>query len=121
LPWALEGIKLGHDVLEIGPGPGLTTDWLQDHPIRLTCLEVDRDFARQLGRRAATSRIRVHCGDATAMPYRNCTFSTIVSFTMLHHLASPALQDRLLGEVYRVLKPGSAEGGAAVRDSHIPM
>jgi hypothetical protein len=29
LPWALEGIDLGSDVLEIGPGPGLTTDWLR--------------------------------------------------------------------------------------------
>src|SRR6516165_7436715 len=29
LPWALSGIQLGEQVLEVGPGPGLTTDWLR--------------------------------------------------------------------------------------------
>ncbi len=26
LPWALDGIDLGESVLEVGPGPGVTTD-----------------------------------------------------------------------------------------------
>lgn len=26
IPWALDGVDLGDDVLEVGPGPGLTTD-----------------------------------------------------------------------------------------------
>ena len=26
LPWVLQGVELGDDVLEIGPGPGITTD-----------------------------------------------------------------------------------------------
>jgi len=30
---------------------------------------------------------------------------------MLHHVASPALQDRLFAEVYRVLRPGGAFAG----------
>jgi hypothetical protein len=29
LPWALQGVELGDDVLEIGPGPGVTTDVLR--------------------------------------------------------------------------------------------
>jgi hypothetical protein len=29
LPWALDGQDLGDDVLEVGPGPGLTTDVLR--------------------------------------------------------------------------------------------
>ncbi|MBP1770240.1 MAG: methyltransferase type 11, partial [Candidatus Aminicenantes bacterium] len=28
LPFALKGVDLGDDVLEIGPGPGLTTEFL---------------------------------------------------------------------------------------------
>ena len=26
LPWVLDGCELGDDLLEVGPGPGLTTD-----------------------------------------------------------------------------------------------
>ena len=39
LPWALEGVDLGDDVLEVGPGPGVTTDLLRGRTPRLTALE----------------------------------------------------------------------------------
>src|ERR1019366_3782613 len=45
------------------------------------------------------------------MPYRDCTFSGAVSFTMFHHIPSQALQDRLFAEVYRVLRPGGVFAG----------
>ena len=46
LPWALQGVELGDDVLEIGPGPGVTTDLLRGRTRRLTALEVDADGGR---------------------------------------------------------------------------
>ena len=111
LPWSLNGVELGNDVLEIGPGPGLTTDWLRRHHGRITCLEVDRDLACSLGQRTARDGVRVHCGNATAMPYRDCTFSSVVLFTVLHHVPSGALQNRLFAEAYRVLRPGGTFAG----------
>ena len=45
-------------------------------------------------------------GDATAMQFPEASFDTAVCFTMLHHVPSRALQDRLLAEAHRVLKPG---------------
>jgi len=111
LPWSLRGVDLGNDVLEVGPGPGLTTDWLKHRYKSLNCIEVDQELAGLLGLRTANSNVRVQCADATKMPYRDGTFSGAVSFTMLHHVASPALQDRLFAEVYRVLRPGGAFAG----------
>lgn len=111
LPWALAGVGLGNDVLEIGPGPGLTTDWLRDRCTGLTCLEVDRDLAGSLGQRMSGRGIRVDCGDATAMPYPDCSFSTVVVFTVLHHVSSIELQNRLFAEAYRVLRPGGIFAG----------
>jgi len=111
LPWSLRGVDLGNDVLEVGPGPGLTTDWLRGRHTSLTCIEVDRELARSLGLRTRNSNIRVQCADATSMPYRDATFSGAVSFTMLHHVPSAALQDRLFAEVYRVLTPGGVFAG----------
>ncbi|MGH9691295.1 MAG: class I SAM-dependent methyltransferase [Candidatus Acidiferrales bacterium] len=111
LPWSLAGIDLGDEILEIGPGPGLTTDWLRHRYRAITCLEVDPRLARSLGKRTAGTNVTVRLGDATAMPFRDRTFSAVVSFTMLHHVPSNFLQDRLFAEAYRVLKPGGVFAG----------
>ena len=112
LPWSLNELDLGDDVLEIGPGPGLTTDWLRQRYRHLTCLEVDPSLAFSLKKRTAGTDIDVHLGDATAMPFPDEAFSSVVSFTMLHHVPSAGLQNQLFAEVYRVLKPGGVFAGA---------
>ena len=61
------------------------------------------------------TNVKVVEGDATAMPFADGSFSGAVSFTMLHHVPSPELQDRLLAEVYRVLKPGGIFAGSDSR------
>jgi len=111
LPWALDGLDLGSHVLEVGPGPGLTTDVLRSRVPRLTCVEIDPRFAAALDRRHAGRNVRVVCEDATAMSFPDRTFDAAVCFTMLHHVPSPALQDRLLREVARVLRPGAVFAG----------
>jgi len=110
LPWALAGADLGADVLEIGPGPGLTTDVLATRVRRLTALEIDAALATALRRRQGA--VRVVEGDATAMPFPDASFSGAVSFTMLHHVPTAAAQDRLLEEVRRVLRPGGTFAGS---------
>jgi len=111
LPWALQGVELGEHVLEIGPGPGLTTDWLETRCRHLTCLEIDPDLARSLKQRKASRGRQVHCGDATVMPYPDGSFSAVVLFTVLHHVPSPEKQNRLFTEAYRVSKPGGVFAG----------
>jgi SAM-dependent methyltransferase len=105
LPWVLAGVDLGGDVLEVGPGPGLTTDALAERVPHLTCVEKDPALAASLARRAGAG-VEVVEGDATDLPFPTGRFSGAVSCTMLHHVPSPALQDRLLAEVARVLAPG---------------
>jgi SAM-dependent methyltransferase len=109
LPWALQGVELGDDVLEIGPGPGLTTELLQVRTRRLTALEVDAAAAAALEKRLAGVSV-VH-GDAAVMPFVDSSFSAVAAFTMLHHVPTPALQDRLLVEARRVLRPGGTFAG----------
>ncbi len=45
------------------------------------------------------------------MSLPNGMFDTAFSFTMLHHVPSVVLQDRLLAEVARVLRPGGTFAG----------
>jgi protein-L-isoaspartate O-methyltransferase len=53
LPWVSSVADLGADVLEIGPGPGLTTDLLRTRAARVTAVEVDKELVdpRALARR----------------------------------------------------------------------
>jgi SAM-dependent methyltransferase len=111
LPWALNGVQLGNDVLEIGPGPGLTTDLLRARTERLTALEVDATAASLLQNRTNDLGVRVVHGDGTAMPFADGSFSSVVSFTMLHHVPTATLQDQLLTEARRVLSPGAVFAG----------
>ena len=45
------------------------------------------------------------------MSFSDHTFDGDVCFTMLHHVPSAAMQDRLLSEVARVLRPGGIFAG----------
>ena len=117
LPWALDGVDLGANVLEVGPGPGITTDLLRTRVARLTCVEIDRALAESLSRRMAGGNVTVLREDATRMPLPDASFDGAVSFTMLHHVPSAALQDRLRAEVARVLRPGAMFAGTDSRYS----
>ena len=106
MPWALGDLDLGDDVLEIGPGPGMGTDALRKGCSRLTSIEVDRRLADSLAERMRGSNVSVVHADATDMTFEDRSFSGAVAFTMLHHVPSPELQDRLFTETHRVLRPG---------------
>jgi ubiquinone/menaquinone biosynthesis C-methylase UbiE len=111
LPWALAGVELEGDVLEIGPGFGATTRVLARRTDALTVLELQPSYCARLRRELGT-QVEVVEGDATAMPFADARFGTVVCFTMLHHVPSPAQQDRMLAEVTRVLRPGGMFAGS---------
>jgi len=108
LPWAFNGTDLGDDVLEVGPGYGATTDVLSQAVPRLTSVEIDDELAAMLTDRFAdVPSVEIVNGDATSLPYTDNRFSGAACFTMLHHVPTIALQDRLFAEVARVLRPGA--------------
>ncbi len=106
LPWAFQGVELGDDVLEIGPGPGITTELLRHKAQRLTAIEVDADAAAALDKRLNGFGVCVVHGNGAAMPFANASFTSVVALTMLHHIPTVALQDQLFREAWRVLRSG---------------
>jgi SAM-dependent methyltransferase len=119
LPWTLEGIELGSDVLEIGPGFGAATDHLMNRAQHLTCVEINPRMARKLGRRIAGHNVTVLCEDATRSSLASGSFDSAVCVTMLHHIPSAELQDQLLAEMLRVLRPGGMFAGTDSRYSRL--
>jgi SAM-dependent methyltransferase len=108
LPWLESTVELGDDVLEIGPGPGLTTDLLRQRVARVTAVEIDSDLATNLGARLAGTNVQVIWGDGAELPLPDDRFSAATCFAMLHHVPSVAAQDQLFGKVHRVLRPGGS-------------
>ena len=92
IPWALEGAAWKGRVLEIGPGPGLTTALIAPQSASLTCLEMDKRLAASLGAKTGGGNVRVLRGDATEMPLGSESFDSVLAFTMLHHVTPASAQ-----------------------------
>jgi SAM-dependent methyltransferase len=106
LPAALHDLDLGDDVIEVGPGPGFTTDVLRTRTHRLTVVELDPTLADALARRLAGTNVEVVQGDATTLELPTDWFTGATSFSMLHHVPTDEAQNRVFGELARVLRPG---------------
>ncbi len=111
VPFGVDGVELGDDVLEIGPGFGATTRVLAERVPHLSVLELDPGYCERLRNELGNGRVTVTQGDATALPYPDGRFSAVLCFTMLHHIPTVAQQDQAFAEVARVLRPGGTFAG----------
>ncbi|MFK4100023.1 class I SAM-dependent methyltransferase [Streptomyces sp. NPDC019531] len=116
LPWALEHVDLGEDVLEIGPGYGANLRVLVDQVPRVTAAEIDEGTARLLQDKWG-DRARILHADGARLPLSEGDFDSVVCFTMLHHVPTSAHQDGIFTEAYRVLRPGGVFAGSDSLDS----
>ena len=69
-------------------------------------VEIDRKLADSLKERMDGHERDGGRGGRGGDEFPDASFDSAVCFTMLHHVPSRALQDRLLAEAQRVLKPG---------------
>jgi SAM-dependent methyltransferase len=112
LPRLASLADFGDEMLELGPGPGAATDWLRPRVARLVAAEADELAARRLAERLANTNVEVVVADASRLDVAECSFDSVGAFTMLHHVATTALQQRILSEAWRVLRPGGVFVGS---------
>jgi ubiquinone/menaquinone biosynthesis C-methylase UbiE len=104
----LHAQRLGRDVLEIGSGAGSVAQHhlSKDPELAWVAMDIDPQMTR-----AAATRLRgfpnasAKTADATAMPFPDESFDSVVSCLMLHHIID---WERAVAEVTRVLRPGGA-------------
>ncbi|MCV7195495.1 class I SAM-dependent methyltransferase [Mycobacterium angelicum] len=111
LPWALAGVELGDNTLEIGPGYGAFLRMLVNKTAKLTAVEIDASMAQRLQDQYG-NRAHIINGDGTDTGLPADEFSSVMSFTMLHHVPTAELQNRLFDEAFRVLRPGGVFAGS---------
>jgi SAM-dependent methyltransferase len=105
-------VEWGEVMLEIGPGPGAATERLRHRAKRLVALEVDEEAAQLLSERFAGTNVEVVIGDAARLQFEDCSFDSVGTFTMLHHVRTLRLQQMLIAEAFRVLRPGGVLVGS---------
>jgi SAM-dependent methyltransferase len=114
----LSDIELGQSLIEVGPGPGAATDWLRHRAEKLTAVEAEAPAAEKLVERFPD--VDVQHGDASALEFGDGTFDAAATFTMLHHVPTRELQDRVLAELVRVVRPGGViVGGDSVASEQL--
>jgi ubiquinone/menaquinone biosynthesis C-methylase UbiE len=114
IPWMDRTAQLGDEVLEIGPGPGLTTDILRERTKHVTAVEIDDGLAASLAQRLLNSNVDVVHGDAAELAFPDNHFSAVTAFSMLHHVSTSGAQDAIFREVFRILRQG---GGLFATDA----
>jgi ubiquinone/menaquinone biosynthesis C-methylase UbiE len=106
LPYLATIAEFGESMLELGPGPGASTEWLRTRVVELVAVESDEAAVEILSTRYTGTNVTVHVGDARHLMFASETFDSVGSFTMLHHVATFHDQQMLLSEAFRVLTPG---------------
>ncbi len=101
----LSGVDLGAQMIEVGPGPGASTQWLRHRVGRLVAAEADPAAAARLTERFAGTNVEVMPVDAAQLPFDDSVFDAAGAFTVLHHVPTRDHQQRVLAELVRVLRP----------------
>jgi SAM-dependent methyltransferase len=117
VPWMLDGLDLGEEVLDLIVGPGPTVPSLRAAGRRLTVGQAAPAFTAAVARRFADDPdVVVTDVDLWQLPFADGRFSAVTAVLALHHAPSIQLQDRTLREVARVLRPGGVLVGLNALD-----
>jgi ubiquinone/menaquinone biosynthesis C-methylase UbiE len=109
--------RSGKHVLELGAGTGTATMELARLCTRVTSLEYNHKSVATLAVRTGATNTCAVQGDASALPFADRAFCSVIAILMLHHLNSRELQDRAFAEIFRVLRPGGVLLATEIQDN----
>lgn len=93
-------------ILDVACGPGIVTAALAGRAERVTAFDATPEMLKKARQRCADAgldNVQFEQGNAETLPFDEQTFDGVVTRLAIHHFADPA---RVLGEMFRVLRPG---------------
>lgn len=86
-------------VLDLGCGNGLSTNYIKGKFV----VGLDLSQVQMVRAKKRFRKINYVVGNASKLPFKSNTFDLVVAINLLHHITD---SEKVLNEVYRVLKPG---------------
>jgi SAM-dependent methyltransferase len=112
LPWLVDGLDLGDEVVDLVAGPGPTVQLLRAAGRQVTAAQAVPALTAQLAEQfAGDPGVDVVDADPRKLPFPDGRFSAATAVLWLHHVPSADEQDQALAEVLRVLRPGGVLAG----------
>ncbi|MCG8546445.1 MAG: class I SAM-dependent methyltransferase [Alphaproteobacteria bacterium] len=100
------GVAGNGAILDVACGPGVVTAAMAGTAKEVTAFDATPamlDKARKRCAEAGLQNVRFEQGNAESMPFANSAFDGVVTRLAIHHFADPG---KVIGEIYRVLRPG---------------
>lgn len=112
------GLRSDSLVLEVGIGTGRIALPLAGYVAAVHGVDISRPMLGRLHQKRSSETVFPVEGDATRLPYPDCTFDAVLSVHVFHLIAN---WGDAVDEVARVLKPGgrlvyAGGGGSPIRD-----
>lgn len=106
-PWVLEEIRNRSgkevDVLDIGCGGGLLTNYLSQNGCNVTGVDISESSLEVAKKYDTTKRVRYLYANAYHLPFETASYNVVCAMDILEHVKDPAA---LIQEAGRVLKTG---------------
>lgn len=104
LAYGILGFATFGDVLDVGSGDGFVAGLLAERARSVTCLDrSERMIEAAKLRLEGRKNVNFAVGDAHETAFADCSFDEVALFNVLVYSDAPT---RVLGEAYRVLRPG---------------
>ncbi|HEX6851631.1 MAG TPA: class I SAM-dependent methyltransferase [Candidatus Polarisedimenticolaceae bacterium] len=117
LAWLASRLARGEQVLDIGVGDGAFERFAEARGARVHVLDPDAKAIARV-REALDLGERARAGYATAIPWPDAAFDTVVVSEVLEHLDDATLEGSL-AEIRRVLRPGGRILGTVPADEDL--
>jgi len=113
----MAGVAPGAEVLDVACGPGMVACAAARRARQVTGIDLTPamiEQARLLQSNLGLANVEWRIGDATALPFDDCSFDAVTTRYSAHHLPDP---DLAFAELLRVARPGAR---VAIADMVLP-
>lgn len=99
---------LGHRLadaatLNLGCSTGIIDEYLAGHVASMTGVDIDEPAIELASSRRSAPNVEFHIDDAMRLSFADASFDIVICSQVYEHVPDPA---RMMGEIYRVLRPG---------------
>ena len=104
--WLEKLVSPGQELLDVGCGSGRLLEFLSG--VTYTGIDLSPQLIRLAQEQHPECASQFQVADMHALPFSDASFDRVVAISSLYHSPNRAFRQRVLREIFRVLRPGGA-------------